>query len=782
MEKIQFLDGAMGTMLQAQGLDTLPEIWNTTHPEVILGVHEAYAAAGCDILTANTFGANRLKLHNCGHTPEALITTGLQLAKKAANANTKVALDIGPTGKLLTPVGDLPFEQAVDIFAEMVRAGTAAGADMILIETMSDTYEIKAAILAAKENSSLPIWVTFSPDASGRLLTGADILTAATLIESLGADAVGFNCGVGPTQMKAWLTELCRCVRLPVIFRPNGGMPRVSGDKTVFDLCPQGFARHMKEAAALGGAIFGGCCGTTPQHIGEMVKALQDTAPAKNAYIPATRITSYGQTVQLGKGQPIALIGERINPTGKPRLKQALLDEDMDYICRQALSQTEQGATLLDVNVGLPGIDEARLLPMAVAALQSITSVPLVIDTSDPAAAEAAMRIYNGKPLFNSVNGKEASLSAILPIAKKYGAALVALTLDENIPETAQGRIAVAQKIITAAQANGIPPHDLVIDTLTMTVGTNSQSARTTLDALDYISNQMGVCTVLGLSNISFGLPGRERLNAGFLAMAAARGLSAAIANPANADIVNTLCIHQVLSGLDENCAGYIQRFSQLPETKAPASNTDKMTLYDAVIKGLADVAQKIAKQSVKETDPMDLINHQLIPALDKAGQDFGDKKSFLPQLLMIAAAAQRAFEAIRIHMAQAGQATQKRGKILLATVKGDIHDIGKNIVKTLLENYNYHVIDLGKDVAPEVIVQAALAEDVPLVGLSALMTTTVVHMEETIALLRQKAPHCRVMVGGAVLTEAYAKQIGADFYSPDATGAVKVAQQVIVG
>jgi len=790
---MKFLDGATGTILQEQGLDTLPEIWNITNSQAIFDVHSAYVAAGCDIIKTNTFGANRLKLKDSGYSSEEIIRAGIEIAKKAAGTKAKIAMDIGPTGKLLAPVGDLAFEEAIEIFAEMVRAGRDA--DYILIETMSDTYEIKAAMLAAKENSDLPIMVTFSPDENGRLLTGADIETAAVLVESLGACAVGLNCGTGPVQMMKWIARLCECVQIPVIFNPNGGMPQIVDGKTVFDLSPEEYATQMKEAIALGVEFFGGCCGTTPAHIGEMIKQLDHISPTtyndKPILKPKTRVTSFNKTVTLGN--EFIVIGERLNPTGKPKLKQALKDNNMDYLCREAILQVEQGAKLLDVNVGLPGINEVEMLPAAVYALQSITSVPLVIDTSNPEAAEAALRIYNGKPLLNSVNGKAESMEKILPIAKKYGAAVVALALDKEIPTTSQGRVAVAEKIITAAELHGIPKHDIVVDALTMTISTNSQNANITLDAIDYIHNHLGVCTVLGLSNISFGLPQRELLNAGFLIMAASRGLSSAIANPANDAIMNSVYVQQVLSGRDENCAEYIARFTDdavitpmnastpkpVSTKSSHADNPKQLALYDAVIKGLKEESRTAAENLLKTIPSMEIINTHLIPALDNVGKSFGEGKTFLPQLLMSAAAAQSAFEEIRAFMANAGTTTEKQGKIVLATVKGDIHDIGKNIVKTLLENYNFDVIDLGKDIDPCVIVQTVLAENVQLVGLSALMTTTVYNMEETITQLREKAPNCRIMVGGAVLTEEYAKKIGADFYAPDAMGAVRFAQEV---
>jgi len=776
-KEILFIDGAMGTILQEQGLDTLPEIWNIENPQAILDVHMAYATAGCDIIKANTFGANRLKFVGSGYTPAEIIKAGIELAKKTG---AKAAMDIGPIGSLLAPSGDLDYEDAIDIFAEMIRAGCEAGADLILIETMSDTYEIKAAMIAAKENSDLPIMVTFSPDDKGRLLTGADILTAATMIESMGASVIGLNCGTGPRQMMGLLTELCSIVNIPVMFNPNGGLPKVIGDKTVFDLDPEGYAEEMKEAAKHGAAILGGCCGTSPAHISAMVSTLRGTSVAKIKTRNATRISSFGQTVELGKG--FVAIGERINPTGKPRLKQALKEKDMGYICREALSQIEQGADLLDVNVGLPGINEEEMLPRVIFALQSITAVPLIIDTADAKAAEAAMRIYNGKPLLNSVNGKKESMENVLPAVKKYGAALVALTLDDEIPETSAGRVAIAERIIAAAESCGIPKTDIVVDPLTMTISTNGDNANITLDAVEHISKSLGACTVLGLSNISFGLPRREILNAGFLILAAHRGLTAAIINTANETIMDAVYAHKVLAGLDGNCAAYVARFSGKQQEKRQNIKQEAMTLFDAVVAGLEGDSRKASKEMLKTTDPMEIINDHLIPALNHMGESFGKGKTFLPQLLMSATAAQSAFEEIRNLMAAKGRQAEKRGKIVLATVKGDIHDIGKNIVKTLLENYNFQVIDLGKNVEPDVITRTVISENAGLVGLSALMTTTVTNMEKTISELRKKAPNCRIMVGGAVLTEDYAKQIGADFYSPDAMGAVRYAEANING
>ena len=788
-----FFDGGMGTLLQAQGLDVLPEIWNITNPDAICEIHTAYAAAGCNFLKTNTFGANRLKLEDSGYTPAQLIKAGVSLAKKAAETADhppQVALDIGPTGKLLAPVGDLPFEDAIDIFAEMVRAGAEAGADLILIETMADTYEIKAAMLAAKENSDLPIMVTFSPDKNGRLLTGASIEAAAILIESLGARAVGLNCGFGPAEMQPHLVALCKVVQIPTIFNPNGGMPKIIDGKTTFDLSPNDFATQVN-LAAKHAKILGGCCGTTPTHLKALINSHHPPTPSKNgikrALLPCgvrgsaprtTQITSFAQTIDLTKTPKI--IGERINPTGKPKLKKALRENNMDFICNEAITQVSQGAHLLDVNVGLPGIDEKKMLAKAVQAVQSVTSTPLVIDTSDVAAAEAALRVYNGKPLLNSVNGKKESLEAVLPLCQKYGAAVIALALDDDgIPETATGRLKIAEKIIAVAAEYGIPKHDIVVDALTMTLSTNTDNAKITLETVAELTKR-DIRTVLGVSNVSFGLPARDKLNAAFLALAAHHGLSAAIANPADEAVKNTMILHKTLSGHDENCAEYVNIFAA--DTMQAAAEKSTRTLRETIALGLEADAKKITQEMLAQAPPTEIINTQLIPALDDAGATFANGTTFLPQLLKSAAAATAAFEIIREGMTGAGESTAKRGKIILATVHGDIHDIGKNIVRTLLENYNFEVIDLGKNVPPEAIVSATLRENALLVGLSALMTTTVTAMEETIKQLRRDAPATKVMVGGAVLTSDYAKKIGADFYSPDAMGAVRIAEGVFGG
>jgi 5-methyltetrahydrofolate--homocysteine methyltransferase len=774
-------NGAMGTMLQNRGLAAgeLPDVWNVTRADVVLDVQTAYVKAGCDILKTNTFCSDRLRLSEAGYTVDRVVSAGVEIARKAAGSGEAyVALDVGPTGKLLKPFGDLDFEAAVGIYAEIIVAGTKAGADLVLIETMSDTYDIKAAMLAAKENCGLPVLVTFTPDRAGKLLTGGDVPTAVCLIEGLGADALGFNCGLGPTQMKALLPELVKYASIPVIVNPNAGIPEQVDGKTVFRVAPEEFAAEMKEVAAYA-QVIGGCCGTTPDHMAAMVKACRGVAPPPVTQKDRTVVSSYGKTVFLG-GPDTVIIGERINPTGKPRMKQALLDGDMEHLYREGLDQADNGADILDVNVGLPGIDEREMLARVVAGLQGVTDAPLQIDTADPAAAERALRLYNGKPLLNSVSGKKESLETMLPLVKKYGAAVVALTLDdEGIPETARGRIKIAEKIIAAAKAHGIHRKDVIVDALTMTISTGGDNAMVTLSAIERVRRELGVHTVLGVSNVSFGLPGRETINAAFFALAMSRGLSAAIVNPMNSVMMDAFHTYRALSGADENCAGYIGRFSGQAEVVKTGNAADTMSLYDAVVSGLSEQAGRIADAMAEVTPPLEIISAHLIPALDKVGKDFEDNVIFLPRLLMSAESAKRAFEAIKLRMSVREEKHEKREKIVLATVKGDIHDIGKNIVKTLLENYNFQVVDLGKNVEPAHVAETVQSEQALLVGLSALMTTTVSYMEETIRLLREKTPHCRVMVGGAVLTKDYAAKIGADFYSKDAMGGVRYANKL---
>ena len=778
-------DGGMGTLLQARGLKggELPELWNLTHPEVLLEIQTAYADAGCDILKSNTFGANRLKLKKTGHTVAEVISAALEIAHKASAGRTAVALDIGPSGKLLEPYGDLSFDGAYELFREMILAG-CDNADLVLIETMSDTYEVKAAMLAAKENCDLPIVVTYTFDESGHLLMGGSIEAAVTLAESLGAAAVGMNCSLGPAQMEKFVPRLLQSTALPVCINPNAGLPVTVDGKTSYSVMPEEFCAHVVRFAESGAALLGGCCGTTPDHIRRLSEALRGK-PVPQRDIPArTVVSSFRRTVTFGE-RPI-LIGERINPTGKPRLKQALREGDFDYLCDEALEQTEHGADILDVNVGLPEIDEPAAMEQAITLLQSVTTAPLQIDTSNIQAMERALRLYNGKPLVNSVNGKAESMHTVLPLVKKYGAAVVALTLDESgIPDTAEARVKIAEKIIRTAESYGIDRRDILVDTLTMTVSTGAQNAVTTLDALETIRRTLGVHTVLGVSNISFGLPRREIITSAFFTMAMQRGLSAGIVNPLSDELMKAYRAFCALSGLDVGCKAYIEAYANTaasPDVRSgtaqPTTVAQDMTLHRAIVKGLCEQAERLTDQALKDTPPLDIINGMLIPALDEVGQGFERGTVFLPQLLMSADAAKAAFDRIKCDLATKGVQEKKKGSVLLATVKGDIHDIGKNIVKVLLENYGFDVIDLGKDVPTETIVQTAVERNIRLIGLSALMTTTVPSMEETIQQLR-KAHDCKVMVGGAVLNPEYAEAIGADFYSKDAMGSVRYAERL---
>lgn len=762
---IQFFDGSMGTMLQGAGLAAgeLPELLNITDSEKVLAVHRAYAAAGSEYITTNTFGANRLKIKE----PEEIIRAGVRLAK---NTGKKVALDIGPTGKLLKPMGELDFEEAVDIFAQMINAGKD-GSDIVLIETMSDTYEIKAAVLAAKENCALPVFVTMIFDEKGRLLTGADVKTAVTMLEGLGVDAIGFNCGLGPAETLPLVEEIRKWTSLPVIVQPNAGLPESVNGKTVYNVSPADFARDMKKAANIGVSYLGGCCGTTPEHIKAMIEACRNipaNVPEKKAY---SFVSSYSKTVALGK-KPV-IIGERINPTGKKLFKEALRRNDIEYIIKEGLTQTDAGAHILDVNVGLPEIDEVKMMETAVKSLQGVIPAPLQIDTSNIAALERALRIYNGKPMINSVNGKAENMKAVFPLAKKYGGIVVCLCLDENgIPQSAEGRIKIAEKIINTAAEYGIEKKDLIVDALTMTISTDSSNGKETLKAVDYIRNTLGVNTVLGVSNISFGLPKRDAINTAFFTLALQSGLSAGIINPNSQSMMNAYYSFNALSGLDENCTEYINSVT-VPEQSAPAGET---TLHTAIVKGIKEDAAKCAAELLKTLDSLDVINNYIIPALDEVGDGFEKNRIFLPQLLMSADSAKAAFDVIKEKLVLSGKKEESGQKIVLATVHGDIHDIGKNIVKVLLSNYGFDVIDLGKDVPEEDVLKAVQESGAKLVGLSALMTTTVPAMEKTIELLH-KNTDAKVIVGGAVLTQAYADMIHADHYAKDAMETVRLAQ-----
>lgn len=780
-KRILFFDGGMGTLLQEQGLQAgeLPETWNLKNPEPIIQIHKAYLAAGADIILANTFGANRFKY---GEDLEKIVTAGVANAKKAVAESGKkayVALDIGSTGKLLKPMGTRDFEEAVGVFAEIIRVGEKAGADLILIETMSDTYELKAAVLAAKENSTLPIMATVIFDESKKMLTGASPQVVVSLLEGLGVDALGINCGLGPKQMKEIVKELLKYASIPVIVNPNAGLPRSENGKTVFDVGAEEFAQDMEEIVTMGAWFAGGCCGTTPAHIQAMVEKCKEITPVPITPKNYTFVTSYSTAVELG-GRPV-IIGERINPTGKSKFKQALRDHNIDYILEEGVKQEDSGAHILDVNVGLPEIDEAAMMETIVYELQSIMPIPLQIDTTNMEAMERALRIYNGKPMINSVNGKAEIMEQVFPLVKKYGGVVVGLALDEDgIPDTTEGRLAIAEKIYQTGEKYGISRKDIVIDALVMTMSTNNESAKITLDTVKEITARGGK-TVLGVSNISFGLPQRELINAAFFTMAMNNGLSAGIINPnakAMRQAYDTFC---VLGGYDAQCMNYIENYAVTDAPNAAAKPaTAKLNLTDSIIKGLKDQAYRATEEELKTKEPMEIINGELVPALDVVGQGFEKGTMFLPQLLMSAEAAKAGFEAIRQYVQSHGEAQEKKATIVIATVKGDIHDIGKNIVKVLLENYGYEVIDLGKDVPPEKIVETVVDKHAPLVGLSALMTTTVVNMEESIKELHKEAPWCKIMVGGAVLTQEYADMIGADFYGKDAMQSVYYAERLL--
>lgn len=771
-EKRLFCDGGMGSVLQSLGLKggEAPEIWNITNPQKITEVHKAYLDAGADIITANTFGINMEKYENFSE----LLKAGIDCAKAAAKGKSGkfVALDIGPTGRMLEPLGDLEFEKAVEIFAENIKAGVKYGADLVLIETMNDSLETKAAIVAAKENCNLPIFVTNVYDENGNLMTGADALAMVSMLEGLRVDAIGINCSLGPDKMLPVVRKLCEYSSLPVIVNPNAGLPSISGGKTVYSYDSERFSDLMVKIADCGAAVLGGCCGTTPEHIEKTVKKCKNLPynPPKNKGI--TVVSSYTHGVIIGE-KPI-LIGERINPTGKPKFKEALRQGNIDYIVNEGIRQSGAGVQILDVNVGLPEIDEEQIMLSAVKSLQAVCDTPLQIDTPDSRVMEKAMRIYNGKPLINSVNGNIEVMEKIFPLVSKYGGVVVALTLDESgIPQTAQGRVKIAEKIINEAQKYGISKKDIIVDPLTLTISSNTESAKITLDAVKILS-EMGINTVLGVSNISFGMPNRELINETFFANALYSGLSCAIMNPFSKGMMNAYYSYNALSSNDKGFADYFS-YTQGIEKEIYINNTE-CDLKTAVFKGLKNEAVAKAKEMLQSISPLDIINEHIIPALDMIGIDYENKKAFLPQLLMSADAG---VEAISVVKEKMNLSESKEGKpVIIATVKGDIHDIGKNIVKIMLESYGFRVYDLGKDVSPQKVLEKAKEYGCSFIGLSALMTTTVPAMEETVKLLKANIPDCRIMVGGAVLTRSYAELIGADFYAKDAMAAVRCAEE----
>lgn len=807
---IVYLDGGMGTLLQAKGLKPgeHPEHWNLSHPEAITEIHKAYYDAGSTVVSTNTFGANVLKFG--AEELEEIIKAAFENANAARNQwyeeNTQtedgkkkqgkyIALDIGPSGKLLKPLGDLDFEDAVAVFAQTVKLGVKYGADLIFIETMNDSYETKAALLAAKENSDLPVFVSNAYGEDGKLMTGANAAAVVAMVEGMGADAIGANCSLGPKQLRGVVEELLAHASIPVLLKPNAGLPKAVNGKTVFDVTPDEFAQEIADLVDKGVCIAGGCCGTTPEYISALYQSTKDKKPREIEDKNITMVSSYTHAVKFEK-EPI-LIGERINPTGKKRFKQALVEHDIDYILGEGIRQEEKGVHILDVNVGLPDIDEVELLTTAVCELQGVSDLPLQIDTSDVKAMEAALRRYNGKAMINSVNGKQESMEAVFPLVKKYGGLVVALTLDEGgIPDTAQGRIVIAEKILATAAEYGIAKKDIIFDTLAMTISSDIHSAKVTLESLHYIKETLGCHTSLGVSNVSFGLPNRDAVNGTFFSLALENGLSAAIMNPFSVEMMKTFYTYKALKGMDENCGQYIDKaadFTTAPTTpSAVPANTnmaDAKTnagseLQKAIISGRKERAGELTQAMLSEKEALVIVQEEIIPALDIVGQGYEEKRVYLPQLLMSAEAAKSAFEKIKIYIANTKEETEHTGKenrqVVLATVHGDIHDIGKNIVKLLLENYGFDVRDLGKDVPPEVIVEKVVELHAPIAGLSALMTTTVPAMEETIKQLREKAPWCKVVVGGAVLTQEYADKIGADKYAKDAMETVRYAEEIV--
>ena len=809
-KRVLICDGGMGSLLQSAGLAAgeLPETWNIARPEIVKGIHRSYLEAGADIVTINTFGANAVKYGGDGNFAlKDVVRAGCRNAREAiAEAgHGYAALDLGPTGKLLEPMGDLPFEKCVRAYEETIREGVEGGTDLIIIETMSDLKELKAAVLAAKEYSSLPVFATVTFDQSGKLLTGGTPEAAVALLEGLRVDALGVNCGLGPLQLKSIVERMLRVSSTPVIVNPNAGLPRVEGGKTVYDITPEEFAEAMKEILEMGASVIGGCCGTTPEHIALLKKMAGERKAPVITEKTDTVISSYSSVRIIGEDPTV--IGECINPTGKQGLKKALREGDSEYVMQMAVQQERAGAHALDVNAGLPGIDEAAVLEDLVIKIQSVTDLPLQIDTADPAAMKRALRVYSGKALINSVNGKQEVMDAVFPLAAKYGGVLVALLLDESgIPESAEGRLAIARRIVSEAEKYGISKKDLLFDCVCMTVSSGQQSGETALETIRKIRGELGCRTVLGVSNISFGLPLREIITSAFLAEALRAGLSAAIINPNSELVMGAYRAHRVLAGYDVNCAEYVELYSvariaapmtpALPGTPASpdaspaaasssaspsgeAGESKKEELIRAVQKGMKELSSKLAEELLHTMEGTEVVNECMIPALNLVGRSFEDGTIFLPQLLMSAEAAKSAFKVISDAMEAGGKKTEKKGTVLLATVAGDIHDIGKNIVKVLLENYSFEVMDLGKDVPPGRIVEETCSRGIRLVGLSALMTTTVGSMEETIRRLRAAAPDTKIAVGGAVLTEEYARAIGADAYCSDAMATVRYAESV---
>lgn len=785
------LDGAMGTMLLAKGLQLgdSSEVFAISHPQMLADIHRQYIAAGSNIIYACTFGANRFKLP-AGYTVANVITRAVQIARKAAQDKALVALDIGSVGELLEPAGTLKFADAYAAFAEMMTAGAAAGADIIVIETMTDLLELKAAVLAAKETTTLPVVCSMTFEKNLRTFNGCRADAFAISATALGVDALGVNCSPGPLGILPIIEEIARHTNLPLLAKANAGLP--DPQTGAYDLSPADFAKQMRAFARLGVKMLGGCCGTSPAYIAALKAVLAEETCAARPAVAESAVCSATRTVYVNQPR---IVGERLNPTGKKLFQQALREENMDYILAQAIAQQQAGADILDVNVGLPGINEAHLMGKVVTALQATVDLPLQLDSSDPAALEAGLRAAGGKVIINSVNGKAKSLAQILPLAAKYGAAIIGLCLDENgLPQTADERLAIARRIMQAATAAGINKEDIYIDCLTLTVSAQQEQATETLAAIRRVKSELGLKTVLGVSNISFGLPNRPLLNQTFLTMALAAGLDLAIINPNNRNMTDTVAAFKVLANMDTDSVAYIAAQAKTPGAtpaqaapnlplSAPHIPTDiglDTRLMAAIRQGLKGDVRAITQALLAEKSEMEIINTLLIPALDEVGNAFEREEIFLPQLINAAGAAGAAFDLIKERIAAAGAAPVTHGTVLMATVFGDIHDIGKNIVKVILENYGYRVIDLGRDVPAETIVKAAIDNDIRLIGLSALMTTTVPSMQQTIRLLRQTGHPARVFVGGAVLTADYAEEIGADFYAKDANASVAIAKQIL--
>lgn len=787
---ILYLDGAMGTLLQAQGLKSgeLPERWNITHSDIVKKIHLDYYNAGSNVVSANTFGANILKFDET--ELEKIIKAAVENVKSARDESCGmqekwIALDIGPSGRMLAPYGDFDFEDAVETFAKTVRLGVKYGVDVIFIQTMNDSYETKAALLAAKENSDLPVFVSNAFSEDGKLMTGADPFAMIAMLEGMGADAIGINCSLGPKALGGVVREYIKYSSTPIILKPNAGLPKSVDGKTVFDVDSIEFSNEIAQFVKEGVGIIGGCCGTTPEYIKKLVDVTKDITAVPVTQKNISCVSSYTHAVEFGK-KPV-LIGERINPTGKKRFKEALKANDIDYILKEGIAQQEKGVGVLDVNVGLPEIDEVEMLKTAVCELQAIIDLPLQIDTSDTTAMEAALRRYNGKAMINSVNGKKESMEAVFPLVKKYGGFVVALTLDEGgIPDRAEDRLRIAKSILSEAEKYGISKKDLIFDPLALTISADNRAGLETLRAVEMITDELGCNTSLGVSNVSFGLPRRDIINSGFFTLAMGKGLSAAIMNPYSHQMMQAYYSYCALNALDENCSAYIEYAENIEDVAVVTNGVKsektideyKSDLQRSIIKGLKDQSGAITQELLKTTDPLKIVQDEIIPALDVVGSGFEKKTVYLPQLLMSAEAAKSAFEKIKESMSGEGN-TSDKATVIIATVKGDIHDIGKNIVKLLLENYGFNVIDLGRDVSPEAISDKTVETHAPLVGLSALMTTTVPAMEETIKLLRKTAPWCKVVVGGAVLTQEYADAIGADCYSKDAMETVRYAESI---